>query len=255
MTEEYQISEAFKKVVSRERNFQFIDFNSHSGDNVLAAAKFLENFYPDAVLMLCRIHHPTTAFVSKNCKHILGHTHTRIMGLSLEEVFALVHPDDARSVRMCYTRMEKEMNSKNYRPDNFRFAIHYRWKTAEGEYICIRDEKHAFLYEGEVYIHYSIVRQIEERDFRCFLTIYKKNSNSFRKIADYMPQAHDKQLTAREREILQCINVGMRTKQIAENLYISTNTVRNHRHNLLKKTASKSIIQALRAAKAYGWLA
>lgn len=255
MTEEYQISNAFKKVVSRDRNFRSIDFSSHAGDNVLATAEFLENFYPDAVLMLCKIHHPEVAYVSRNCEYILGYTNTRIMRLTPEEIFALVHPEDARSARMCYQQMEKVMSSKDYRPDNFRFAIHYRWKTADGEYIYIRDEKRGFLYEEGAYIHYSVVRQIDEHDFTCFLTIYRKNSNSVWKIMDYIPRASEKQLTVREREILRCINVGMGTKQIAENLFISANTVRNHRNSLLKKTASKSMIQALRTAKAYGWLA
>ena len=184
MTEEYQISKAFKKVVSRDRNFRFIDFSSHAGDNVLATAEFLANFYPDAVLMLSKIHHPEVAYVSRNCEHILGYTHTRIMSLTPEEIFALIHPDDARSVRMCYEQMENVMSSKDYRPDNFRFAIHYRWKTADGEYICICDEKRAFLYEEEAFIHYSVVRQIEDHDFRCFLTIFRKNSNSVWKIMD-----------------------------------------------------------------------
>ncbi len=184
MTEEYQIRKAFKKVVSGDRNLRFIDFSSHAGDNVLATAEFLANFYPDAVLMLSKIHHPGVAYVSRNCEHILGYTHTRIMSLTPEEVFTLIHPDDARSVRMCYEQMENVMSSRDYRPDNFRFAIHYRWKTADGEYVCICDEKRGFLYEEEAYVHYAVVRQIEEHDFRCFLTIYRKNSNSVWKIMD-----------------------------------------------------------------------
>ena len=184
MTEEYQISKTFKKVVSRERNFRYIDFSSHSGDQVLATAEFLANFYPDAVLMLCKIQHPEIAYVSRNCEHILGYTNTRMMSLTPEEIFAFIHPDDARSARMCYEQMDKVMSSKDYRPDNFRFAIHYRWKTARGEYICICDERRGFLYEEGAYIHYAVVRQIDQNDFRRTLTIYGKNSNSVWRILD-----------------------------------------------------------------------
>ena len=184
MTEEYQISKAFKKGVSRDRNFRFIDFSSHAGDNVLATAEFLANFYPDAVLMLSKIHHPDVAYVSRNCEHILGYTHRQIMSLPPEDVFDLIHPDDIKAVRMCHEQIENVISSKDYRPDNFRFAIHYRWRTADGEYVCICDEKRGFLYEEGAYIHYAVVRQIEEHDFRCFLTIYRKNSNSVWKIMD-----------------------------------------------------------------------
>jgi PAS domain-containing protein len=199
MTEEYQISKAVRKVGSRDRNFRFIDFSSHAGDNVLATAEFLANFYPDAVLMLSKIHHPEAAYVSRNCEHILGYRHTRIMNLNPEEIFALIHPDDATVVRACYEQMEKVMSSKDYRPDNFRFAIHYRWRKPDGDYICICDEKRAFLYDEETYIHYTVVRQIEEPDFSCFLTIYRKNSNSVWKTIDQIPQATDKETTSRER--------------------------------------------------------
>ena len=193
MTEEYQISKAFKKVVSTDRNFRIIDFSSHAGDNVLATAEFLANFYPDAVLMLSKIHHPDVAYVSRNCEHILGYTHRQVMSFSPEEVFALIHPDDARTIRMCHEQMENVMASKGYRPDNFRFAIHYRWRTADGEYVWICDEKRGFLYEEGAYIHYAVVRPIKEHDFRGFLTIYRKNSNSVWKITDWIPQATGKQ--------------------------------------------------------------
>lgn len=43
------------------------------------------------------------------------------------------------------------------------------------------------------------------------------------------------QLTGREKEILQLIAEGNSTKEIADLLYISTNTVSTHRKNLMKK--------------------
>jgi len=52
-------------------------------------------------------------------------------------------------------------------------------------------------------------------------------------------------LTNREIEILRCIADGLNTKQIAEKLFISENTVFNHRRNMLHKTASKTTAQLL----------
>jgi DNA-binding NarL/FixJ family response regulator len=42
-------------------------------------------------------------------------------------------------------------------------------------------------------------------------------------------------LTAREVEVLQEVASGATNKEIAERLYISVNTVRNHIHNVLQK--------------------
>lgn len=57
-------------------------------------------------------------------------------------------------------------------------------------------------------------------------------------------------ITKREKELLQLISKGMASKQIADKLCISINTVNNHRKNILRKlkvqNASEAIQQALR---------
>lgn len=47
-------------------------------------------------------------------------------------------------------------------------------------------------------------------------------------------------LTARELEILEMVAEGLSNQQIAENLYISYGTVKNHVHNILSKLEVKS---------------
>ncbi len=47
-------------------------------------------------------------------------------------------------------------------------------------------------------------------------------------------------LTRREKEILTCITEGLSSKQIAGKLFISENTVSNHRKNMLAKTGARS---------------
>ena len=47
-------------------------------------------------------------------------------------------------------------------------------------------------------------------------------------------------LTVREKEILSYIARGLSSKQIAARLYISINTVANHRRNMLRKKGAHS---------------
>lgn len=47
-------------------------------------------------------------------------------------------------------------------------------------------------------------------------------------------------LTSREKEILSFIAEGLSSKQIAARLFISENTVNNHRKNMLAKTGARS---------------
>lgn len=49
-------------------------------------------------------------------------------------------------------------------------------------------------------------------------------------------------ITTREKEILDRIKKGKKTKEIAEELFLSVKTVESHRNNILKKTKTKSMI-------------
>lgn len=63
-----------------------------------------------------------------------------------------------------------------------------------------------------------------------------------------------KQLTGREKEILQFIRQGFLSKEIACKLNLSIYTVNNHRKNILAKLDADNIIEALNLAEAYGLL-
>jgi len=52
-------------------------------------------------------------------------------------------------------------------------------------------------------------------------------------------------LSEREREILQCLALGMRRQEIAEQLFLSPNTVRTHIHHVLRKLEVHSTLAAV----------
>lgn len=58
-----------------------------------------------------------------------------------------------------------------------------------------------------------------------------------------------KDLTVREREVLKFLVEGMSSREIAEKLYISINTVQYHRKQLLHKTDSRNVAELI--GKAY----
>ena len=58
------------------------------------------------------------------------------------------------------------------------------------------------------------------------------------------PQIERRDLTAREREVLTLIDVGLSNKEIAVRLHIEVSTVKNHVHNLLEKLRVPSRMQA-----------
>ena len=62
----------------------------------------------------------------------------------------------------------------------------------------------------------------------------------------------DKLLTQRETDVLNLISQGLDSNGIADRLFISVNTVNNHRKNILSKTKTDNTTQALLYAKKVG---
>jgi len=58
-------------------------------------------------------------------------------------------------------------------------------------------------------------------------------------------------LTRREIEILALISKGRRVEQVAEDLFISIRTVRNHIHNILDKTGAATQLEVVTMARHY----
>ena len=61
-------------------------------------------------------------------------------------------------------------------------------------------------------------------------------------------------ITPREFEILQCIATGLSTREIAEKLFVSENTVKTHSSRLFDKLNAKRRTQAVQIAKEAGLL-
>ncbi|MBV9172232.1 MAG: response regulator transcription factor [Chloroflexi bacterium] len=62
-------------------------------------------------------------------------------------------------------------------------------------------------------------------------------------------------LTAREREVLHLLGLGLSNKEIAERLVLSEGTAKSHVHNLISKLGVESRTQAILRARELGALA
>jgi len=60
-----------------------------------------------------------------------------------------------------------------------------------------------------------------------------------------MTPKNRKPLSKREREIFELLKKGKTNKEIADELYISHNTVRTHRENILWKLDAHNLMQAI----------
>lgn len=65
----------------------------------------------------------------------------------------------------------------------------------------------------------------------------------------------DSGLTVRELQVLDCVAQGMSNKEIAEALYITEQTVKNHMTSILRKLGAHDRVDVILAAVRQGWIA
>lgn len=74
----------------------------------------------------------------------------------------------------------------------------------------------------------------------------------YRRIRRILPKTHD--CTPRENEIIRCLDQGLSSKEIANQLFISKATVDTHRQNMLRKWELPNTAALLRKSKEEGWI-
>jgi DNA-binding CsgD family transcriptional regulator len=131
----------------------------------------------------------------------------------------------------------------------------YRILTEGGKYIkvieqqmCLKSDIH-----GNVWLALSIMDISPEQEldspFRSRL-VNTKTSEVFM----FPPPNKEKMLSSREQEIIKLISEGLVSKEIADKLFISINTVNTHRQRIIEKLKVTNTAEAVRYASEVGWL-
>jgi DNA-binding CsgD family transcriptional regulator len=138
---------------------------------------------------------------------------------------------------------------------NFKLITEYRLKNANGNYIRVL-EQHMLLetdIHGNIWLALSIIDPSPESDpdapFRC-RAIDTVTGNLFHFPPDELKTQTD--LSKREIEILKLIWKGLISKQIADQLFISVNTVNTHRQRIIEKLGVSNTAEALHYAHGIG---
>jgi DNA-binding CsgD family transcriptional regulator len=142
---------------------------------------------------------------------------------------------------------------------NYKLISDFRIKNVEGNYVrvieqhlCLETDK-----KGNYWLDLSIMDLNPSQDinapFRCRLLNFKTGELFKFSPGEYeLPDSP--QLSLREKEILQHIAAGLVSKQIADKLFISVNTVNTHRQRIIEKLNVANTSEAIRYASEVGWL-
>ncbi|WP_404456412.1 response regulator transcription factor [Virgibacillus necropolis] len=208
--------EGVKRILEFESSFEIIA----EGDDGNVAAQLVAKHKPDVVLM--DINMPDMNGVQATANLVRHHPDTKVIILS-------IHDDESYVTHALKTGAQgyllKEMDS-----DSLVEAI-------------------KVVSDGGSYLHPRVTHNLVQ-EFRRLAKESPANRSEIG--ADYRKPLH--LLTRRECEVLQLLAEGKSNRGVADSLYISEKTVKNHVSNILQKMNVNDRTQAVVAAIRKGWV-
>ena len=193
-------------------------------------------------------------FVSDNIPKLYGLDSRRLFIHGHQPVIEVIHPDDidygllVRKKIYSILRSFSDAEKMNYK------AIHeMRIRNMRGEYIRIIEQEQVLELDksGNIWLMLSVIdvdASHESEIIKSHLYNFKTGEQIFIDLSDTL----DEPLTNRELEVLRFMKKGLLSKEIAEALKVSINTVNSHRQNILQKLKANNSIEAVNFAQRLG---
>lgn len=165
---------------------------------------------------------------------------------SLDDLASMIHPDDCNyilsAIQIAFETIEKSANR-----EFLKFNIYGRFMNVQRIYRWVLIQIPAFYIKERVETALILVTDISHLgDIKYPLLTISDYSNKsyhyFNVIMDTrnMIPMNLPSITKRERDIIRLMAKGLKTPEIAKELFISYSTVENHRKNLRVKTNTKT---------------
>jgi len=185
-------------------------------------------------------------YIHPNVETILGFNPETV---TFKDILNQVHPDDVKFVSLAEKAVIDCLYNVIGRDKLMKYKASYclRLKTADGNYqlfqhqsiLLTTDEKGNFGKALNVLTNISHLTSVNNYKVTLMGLFGENNFIEF----DILPNDHPATLfyfTKRETEIIHLMIQGLKNFQIADKLFISLNTVKNHRKNILQKASVKS---------------
>lgn len=140
--------------------------------------------------------------------------------------------------------------------------VKYRMRKQDGSYASVLRRSTPFLKDddGRVTAYISRCTDISHvsngsTDHHVEWEVFGPKREHFDEFIDKLGEGKgDPLFTDREMDVLQLLRDGLTSAEIAEELYISTNTVNTHRKSLMRKAEVSSTVELLFFAQEHGYL-
>ena len=207
--------------------------------------------------MIFNVYHAELEFISDGIIDVLGYEPGEMNAMLF---LSLIHPDDKPYFLSFETRTAYFFPKLPFEKRGlYKYQHDYRIKTKFNNYVRLLHQILPIEFdESNIYrslVLHTDISHIKSDGVPCLSIIGLEGEPSYYNIKDteMFVKSYDI-FTRREREILHCIVEGKSSKGIAQELFISLNTVNTHRKNILAKAGVKTPLDLVSKAIREGWI-
>lgn len=223
--------------------------------------RFLEslNVVHNSVVSIFDLAEMEHVYLSPNFADLLGWDQEKIAAPDNEYINQRMHPDDlAHLNRVSWQFFELILRVDPLWREQMKFIkliMDYRTTGKDGKYVRVV-EQHKLLeldQSGNPWLSLSILDISPDQDLTslCRYRLVNTSSGELYHFPNHSLIAEHK-LSFREQEILQLLAKGLISKQIADQLFISVNTVNTHRQRIIEKLEVSNTAEAVQYAGKMG---
>jgi len=223
----------------------FESYGHHSLENHIKKVIELDEFLPYSSTFFCITNTQMLSFeyISKNMKSCLGLDKTLLKQKGMRYFWSRMHPDDvegwlaALNELMNYTVNEISIEQRT----RMNYTWNYRFKNSKNQYVNVIQNTTPIEFDKENkpiigMAHYTVLNSNIKMDV-CASAKWLNDNNEYetRYFNNFSQKLLTNGVSNRERDIIRLLVLNYSSKEIAEKLHISSNTVDTHRRNILKK--------------------
>jgi len=189
-------------------------------------------------------------YVSDSIKNILGYEKEILLNEGFGFSMGIIHPDDIQQLKELHVAIfNYYYNTPVNQRSGLRFSYNFRVQRADNIYIHLLRQS-IFIgstKEGKPTLEFVTATDITgfRNDNDMLLTVHQLSDKGIYSLcheAKLSGRTHG--LSGRERQVLELVRQGYTTKEIACKLYLSIETVKSHRKNIIAKMGAVNMIGA-----------
>ncbi len=198
-------------------------------------------------------------FIQSKLLSLLGIDLEEMIKLGPQHFYRIMHPDDLPFlIKTHYQFTEFIMKLDKEEKKEYKLIYDFRLKDVRGKYTWFVNQMLPLELDknGNVWlmlITYDLLPS-RSKSQTASRKVVNVRTNQIHFFAEDSKEDKKNNLTKREVEILGLLAKGMASKKIADELFLSVNTVNNHRRNILEKTKSENTAMAIKYGLSLGLL-